>query len=87
MICTLYREDIICVCVYYIAYIPVHLNVFRVSDKYIVRIADFGLSRDVYTKDYYRRDEANGIALPIKWLALESLRSGIFSSQSDVVCA
>ena len=61
------------------------MGAFRVSDKYIVKIADFGLSRDVYDKDYYRRDETGGVALPIKWLAVECLRAGVFSSQSDVV--
>ncbi|XP_067947924.1 uncharacterized protein [Watersipora subatra] len=55
-----------------------------VSDKYIVRIADFGLSRDVYAKDYYRREEDSSVALPVKWLAIESLQTGVFTSQSDV---
>ena len=62
------------------------MPIFRVSDKYLVKIADFGLSKDIYAKDYYRRDESSGVALPVKWMALESLSTGIFSSQSDVVC-
>ena len=59
---------------------------FRVSSDFVVKIADFGLSKDVYHKDYYRRDEKSSTPLPIKWMALESLRNnGEFSSKSDVV--
>jgi len=61
------------------------LVTFRVSDKYIVKIADFGLSKDIYSNDYYRRDEQSNTALPVKWLAIESLREGKFSTESDVV--
>ncbi|KAF6021994.1 MET [Bugula neritina] len=55
-----------------------------VSEEYIVKIADFGLSKDLYSKDYYQSDEKNGVPLPIKWLALESLNSGMFTTMSDV---
>lgn len=50
-----------------------------------MKIADFGLSKDLYSKDYYQSDEKNGVPLPIKWLALESLNSGMFTTMSDVV--
>ena len=55
------------------------------SDRYIVRIADFGLSRDIYGKDYYKRDETSREPLPVKWLAIECLQGNIFTSYSDVV--
>lgn len=59
---------------------------FRVDSEFTVKIADFGLSKDVYERDYYRRAESSQTPLPIKWMALESLRnSGEFSSKSDVV--
>lgn len=59
---------------------------WRVSDDYIVRIADFGLSKDLYVKDYYRRDKDSKTPLPLKWMAIESLRNnGEFTTQSDVV--
>lgn len=47
-----------------------------------VKIGDFGMTRDVYETDYYRRG-ARG-RLPVRWMAQESLRDGTFSSQSDV---
>lgn len=50
----------------------------------VVKVADFGLSRDIYEKDYYRVSNSRR-PLPIKWMAIESLEAGIFSSKSDVV--
>ncbi|KMQ85263.1 proto-oncogene tyrosine-protein kinase ros [Lasius niger] len=48
----------------------------------VVKIGDFGLARDVYKDDYYRKEEES--LLPIRWMAPESLVIGIFTSQSDV---
>ncbi|XP_065207315.1 insulin-like peptide receptor isoform X2 [Planococcus citri] len=47
-----------------------------------VKIGDFGLTRDVYETDYYRKDSKGH--LPVRWMAPESLRDGIFTSRSDV---
>lgn len=48
-----------------------------------VNIADFGLSRDVYSKDYYRMGTKT--MLPVKWMAAESLNDSVFTVKSDVV--
>ncbi|KAI4460354.1 tyrosine-protein kinase receptor [Holotrichia oblita] len=48
----------------------------------IVKIGDFGLARDIYKNDYYRK-EGEGL-LPVRWMAPESLVDGVFTSQSDV---
>lgn len=48
----------------------------------IVKIGDFGLARDIYKNDYYRK-EGEGL-LPVRWMAPESLIDGVFTSQSDV---
>ncbi|XP_052781909.1 hepatocyte growth factor receptor-like isoform X3 [Mya arenaria] len=54
-----------------------------VGDDMTVRVSDFGLSRDVYEKEYYStRDKTT--KLPIKWMSPESLEFGHFSSKSDV---
>ena len=50
----------------------------------IAKVADFGLSRDVYITDYYRIIGHN-TPLPVKWLALEALIDKLFTTQSDVV--
>ena len=49
-----------------------------------MKVADFGLSRDVYEKDYYSCENKKTM-LPVKWLALECLEKGKYSSKSDVV--
>ncbi|XP_031333150.1 proto-oncogene tyrosine-protein kinase ROS isoform X2 [Photinus pyralis] len=48
----------------------------------IVKIGDFGLTRDIYKNDYYRK-EGEGL-LPVRWMAPESLVDGVFTCQSDV---
>lgn len=53
-----------------------------ISDDLTVKVGDFGMTRDVYETDYYRK--GNKGLLPIRWMAPESLKDGVFSSQSDV---
>jgi len=53
-----------------------------VGDGEICKITDFGLARDVFKEDFYRRT-ATG-RLPVKWTALESLLYGICTTMSDV---
>ena len=57
---------------------------YRVDGGYIVKIADFGMSRDVYEKDYYTMGNMNK-PLPMKWMAVESLKEGKYTTKSDVV--
>ena len=52
----------------------------------MIKIADFGLSEDVYAKNYFRQSGSDkSIKLPVKWMAPESLSDGVFSEKSDVV--
>ena len=47
-----------------------------------MKIGDFGMSRNLYTRDYYR---VNGKAvLPIRWMSPEAVVYGKFTIQSDV---
>ncbi len=48
----------------------------------VIKIGDFGLARDVYKNDYYRK-KGEGL-LPVRWMSLESLTDGIFNKYSDV---
>ena len=52
------------------------------AENNIVKIADFGLSRQVYKNCNYEKKGQE--ALPVKWMAIESLVDRVFSSQSDV---
>lgn len=56
----------------------------RLDDDMLVKVADFGLSRDIYESDYYSSDDRKA-KLPVKWMALESLEKGIYSTRTDVV--
>ena len=49
----------------------------------VVKVADFGLSRDIYVSDYYSLDHS--APLPVKWLAPEAIFDGVFTIKSDVV--
>ncbi|XP_034517024.1 tyrosine-protein kinase receptor TYRO3 isoform X5 [Ailuropoda melanoleuca] len=52
------------------------------AEDMTVCVADFGLSRKVYSGDYYRQGCAS--KLPVKWLALESLADNLYTVHSDV---
>lgn len=42
---------------------------------------DFGMTRDIYETDYYRKG-GKGL-LPVRWMAPESLKDGVFTAHSD----
>ena len=53
-----------------------------VSENYIIKIADFGLARDIGANNYYRK--TTSAALPVRWMAPEAIFYSKYSSQSDV---
>ncbi|XP_069085023.1 hepatocyte growth factor receptor [Pleurodeles waltl] len=54
------------------------------DETFTVKVADFGLARDVYDKEYYSVHNKTGAKLPVKWMALESLQTQKFTTKSDV---
>lgn len=48
-----------------------------------IKIGDFGLARQLYSKNYYRLQHRAKV--PLKWMALESVHDGIFNEKTDVV--
>uniref|UniRef100_A0A915CD76 Tyrosine-protein kinase receptor n=2 Tax=Parascaris TaxID=6254 RepID=A0A915CD76_PARUN len=48
----------------------------------IVKIADFGMARDIYRQDYYRK--GGKAMLPVKWMPPEAFLDGIFTVKTDV---
>ena len=58
----------------------------RIDSHLVIKITDFGLSEDVFVRNYFRQGTSEEIVkLPVKWMALESLSDGHFSEKSDVV--
>ncbi|CAD7675961.1 unnamed protein product [Nyctereutes procyonoides] len=53
-----------------------------VTEDNVMKIADFGLARDVHNLDYYKKT-TNG-RLPVKWMAPEALFDRVYTHQSDV---
>nr|XP_020454243.1 fibroblast growth factor receptor 2 isoform X1 [Monopterus albus] len=53
-----------------------------VTESNVMKIADFGLARDVHNIDYYKKT-TNG-RLPVKWMAPEALFDRVYTHQSDV---
>ncbi|OXA57985.1 Proto-oncogene tyrosine-protein kinase receptor Ret [Folsomia candida] len=48
----------------------------------VLKIADFGLSRDVYEQNWYKKRSKGKI--PVKWLAIECLLKEVYTIKSDV---
>ncbi|XP_045112632.1 discoidin domain-containing receptor 2-like isoform X4 [Portunus trituberculatus] len=53
-----------------------------VGAGHIIKISDFGMSRNLYSNDYYRIE--GKALLPIRWMAWESILLGKFTTKSDV---
>ena len=55
----------------------------------MIKVADFGLSEDMYSSNYFRRDreetEARDEMVPIRWMAPESIESDRYDERTDVV--
>ncbi|KAM4041526.1 tyrosine-protein kinase Mer [Anomaloglossus baeobatrachus] len=51
-------------------------------DDMTVCVADFGLSKKIYSGDYYRQGRI--AKMPVKWIAVESLADRIYTVKSDV---
>uniref|UniRef100_A0A8C2H104 Discoidin domain-containing receptor 2 n=1 Tax=Cyprinus carpio TaxID=7962 RepID=A0A8C2H104_CYPCA len=53
-----------------------------VGKNFTIKIADFGMSRNLYSGDYYRIQ--GRAVLPIRWMSWESILLGKFTTSSDV---
>ncbi|XP_034458946.1 muscle, skeletal receptor tyrosine-protein kinase [Hippoglossus hippoglossus] len=53
-----------------------------VREEMVVKIADFGLSRNIYSADYYKANEND--AIPIRWMPPESIFYNRYTTESDV---
>ncbi|EDQ86139.1 uncharacterized protein MONBRDRAFT_44364, partial [Monosiga brevicollis MX1] len=53
-----------------------------VAENNVVKLADFGMSRNIYEADYYKKQSDDRV--PVKWMAPESVNDRIYTNLSDV---
>ena len=64
------------------------INIYRIDRHGVIKVADFGLTEDMYGTNYFRRrksetgSEEKG---PIRWMAPESIENDIYNESTDVV--
>ena len=54
----------------------------------MIKVADFGMSEDMYVRNYFRRRMSEGESeekVPIRWMAPESIEKEIYNERTDVV--
>ena len=54
----------------------------------MIKVADFGLTEDMYVRNYFHRDkseEGSEEKVPIRWMAPESIENDIYNERTDVV--
>ena len=54
----------------------------------MIKVADFGLTEDMYNRNYFRRvksEEGSEEKVPIRWMAPESIENDIYNERTDVV--
>ena len=64
----------------------IHVSLYsRIDDEFVVKVADFGLSKHLTECTYVSSEEGKRRKMPIKWMALESLEEMVFTVKTDVV--
>ena len=66
----------------------IYVNEYRLDMFGTVKVADFGLSEDIYNTNYFRVGKSREdmeTKVPIRWMPLESIEEGLYTEKSDVV--
>ena len=60
---------------------------WRISNSGVIKVADFGLTEDMYSTNYFRRRRSvvSEEKVPIRWMAPESIENDIYTEATDVV--
>ena len=74
----------------YIWHVRIHLLYVycRIDQHGVIKVADFGMSEDMYVRNYFRRDkseEESEEKVPIRWMAPESIEKDVYNEKTDVV--
>ena len=65
------------------------VHLYRIDRKGVIKVADFGLTEDMYGTNYFRRRTSvtgSEEKVPIRWMAPESIKHDIYNEETDVVC-
>ena len=59
----------------------------RIDGDGVIKVADFGLTEDIYGTNYFRIDTISGEKekVPIRWMAPESIETNLYNESTDVV--
>ena len=59
----------------------------RIDRDGVIKVADFGLTEDMYGTNYFRREkeDVSEEKVPIRWMAPESIEEDIYTEATDVV--
>ena len=60
----------------------------RIDGNGVIKVADFGLTEDMYGTNYFRRKKSltgSEEKVPIRWMAPESIENNIYDEFTDVV--
>ena len=57
---------------------------FRLNVNLVVKISDFGLTKNICDHDYYKSNDTEK-PIPIRWMSIESFQLKKFTLASDVV--
>ena len=59
----------------------------RMNHVGIVKVGDFGLTEDIYDRNYYccNQNESSNERVPIRWMAPESIEEDMYNEKTDVV--
>ena len=62
--------------------------IYRIDGHGVIKVADFGLTEDMYGTNYFRRRKSamgSEEKVPIRWMAPESIENDIYNESTDVV--
>ena len=60
----------------------------RINHDGVIKVADFGLTEDMYGTNYFRRERSGDVneeKVPIRWMAPESIEGDFYDESTDVV--
>ena len=66
----------------------IRLYYCRIDQNGVIKVADFGLTEDMYGTNYYRRMKGktgDDEKVPIRWMPPESIENDIYNEMTDVV--